>query len=222
MIDHTPDNPHHAVRVHQLLQRAVRNTLPADQYNELVHTAADSLIAAWPEVERDTSLSQALRANTEALAFRAEDALYQADAHFVLFRIGLSLRESGQLAAALHHFQHLANTTQHHLGPDHPDTLAARNNLATLRGEAGDAAGAATALEQLLLDRERVLGPDHPDTLRTRSYLAVLRGLAGDVDGAAAALEEVLSDQERVLGTDHPDTPATRSYLAAFRGEADS
>ncbi|MFC5645609.1 tetratricopeptide repeat protein, partial [Kitasatospora cinereorecta] len=50
------------------------------------------------------------------------------------------------------------------LGPDHPDTLTARSNLAWWRGEAGDAAGAAAAYDQLLPDLERVLGPDHPDT----------------------------------------------------------
>jgi hypothetical protein len=51
------------------------------------------------------------------------------------------------------------------LGPDHPDTLTTRNNLAYWRGEAGDASGAAAATEQLLADSLRVLGPDHPHTL---------------------------------------------------------
>jgi Tetratricopeptide repeat len=65
------------------------------------------------------------------------------------------------------------------LGPDHPDTLTTRNNLAGLRGVAGDAAGAAAAYEELLADRLRVLGPDHPDTLTTRDSLAYLRERAG-------------------------------------------
>jgi hypothetical protein len=51
------------------------------------------------------------------------------------------------------------------LGPDHPDTLITRANLARWRGEAGDPAGAAIAFEALLTDYLRVLGPDHPDTL---------------------------------------------------------
>ncbi|MER5753729.1 tetratricopeptide repeat protein [Streptomyces sp. NPDC002088] len=83
--------------------------------------------------------------------------------------------EAGQAAAALHHFQHLAGTTRHHLGPDHPDTLAARHIVAYWRGKAGDAIGAAAAFEQLLPDRERVLGPDHPDTLATRKALTSSR-----------------------------------------------
>jgi hypothetical protein len=48
------------------------------------------------------------------------------------------------------------------LGPDHPDTLATRHNLAQWQGKAGDEAGAATAFEDLLADCLRVLGPDHP------------------------------------------------------------
>jgi hypothetical protein len=58
------------------------------------------------------------------------------------------------------------------LGPDHPDTLATRHNLAYLRGKAGDSAGAAAAFEAPLADRLRLLGPDHPDTLTTRHNLS--------------------------------------------------
>ncbi|MEU8004405.1 tetratricopeptide repeat protein [Catellatospora sp. NPDC049111] len=62
------------------------------------------------------------------------------------------------------------------LGPDDPDTLVTRGNLAYWRGEAGDAAGAVAAYEQLLDDQLRVLGPDHPNTLATRNNLAGWRG----------------------------------------------
>jgi hypothetical protein len=65
------------------------------------------------------------------------------------------------------------------LGPDHPDTLTTRINLAGMRGQAGDPAAAAAAYEDLLADRLRVLGPDHPDTLTTRNNLAYWRGQMG-------------------------------------------
>ena len=57
-------------------------------------------------------------------------------------------------------------------GPEHPDTLITRDNLACWTGQAGDAAGARDQLAALLPIRERVLGPEHPDTLTARSYLA--------------------------------------------------
>ncbi|MFE6052862.1 tetratricopeptide repeat protein, partial [Kitasatospora sp. NPDC056446] len=220
LIDHTPDTPHQAVRVHQLIQRATRDTLTPDQHDRLARTAADALNAAWPAVERDTSLAQALRANTTALTRTAESVLYWPALHAVLFRIGESLEESGQATTARDYFECMASTARCRLGPDHPDTLATRGWLARCRGEAGDAVGAAAALEELLADRMRVLGPDHPDTLATRAWLAQFRGEAGDAAGAAAALEELLADRTRVLGPDHPRTLTTRAWLAEFRGEA--
>ncbi|RKN40938.1 tetratricopeptide repeat protein [Streptomyces hoynatensis] len=220
LIDHAPATPHIAVRVHQLIQRATRDTLTPTRHDHLARTAADALTDAWPGIERDTGLAGALRANAAALTHAAEDALYRPDAHPVLFRTGRSLGEAGQVTAALTHFHRMAQAIYHHLGPDHPHTLITRSNLARWRGEAGDVAGAAAALEELLADMVRVLGPDHPDTLTTRHNIASWRGEAGDAAGAAAALEELLADVVRVLGSDHPDTLTTRSNLAYWRGEA--
>ncbi|WP_063792548.1 tetratricopeptide repeat protein [Streptomyces atriruber] len=220
LIDHRPDAPHQAVRVHQLIQRATRDTLTPGQRDQYARTAADALIAAWPEIERDTALAQALRANTDALIRHAEDALYRPDVHDVLGRLGQSLGDSGQVNAAVTYFQHLTDTTTLQLGPSHPNTLNTRHNLAYWRGEAGDVAGAVAALTELLPDRVRVLGKDHPRTLNTRHSLAYWRGEAGDVAGAVAALTELLPDRVRLLGKDHPHTLATRHSLAYWRGQA--
>ena len=64
------------------------------------------------------------------------------------------------------------------LGAEHPDTLAARANLAHWTGEAGDAAGARDQFAALLPVRERVLGAEHPDTLTARANLAYWTRLA--------------------------------------------
>ncbi|MGW0764782.1 tetratricopeptide repeat protein, partial [Streptomyces sp. NPDC002676] len=220
LIDHTPATPHQAIRVHQLIQRATRDTLTPDQHDQLARTTADALTTAWPAIERDTELAQALRANATTLTRTAENALYQPTAHTVLYRAGRSLGEAGQVAAARAHFHRLTETTSRRLGSDHPDTLTARHNLARWRGEAGDAAGAAAAFEQVLADRLRVQGEDHPHTLTARSNLALWRGMAGDAAGAAAAFEQLLADRLRVLGEDHPHTLTTRSHLAYWRGMA--
>ncbi|WP_307710737.1 tetratricopeptide repeat protein [Streptomyces sp. V1I6] len=220
LIDHTPDTPDQAVRVHQLIQRATRDTLTPNQHDRLALTAADALRAAWPSVERDTALAQSLRANATALTRTAEDALYRPDVHAVLFRVGRSLGEAGQVTAAIDHFHRLTETAGHRLGPDYPNTLSARDNLAHWRGVAGGAAGAAAAFEELLADRLRVQGPDHPDTLSARDNLAHWRGVAGDAAGAAGMLEELLADQLRVQGPDHPDTLSARDNLAHWRGVA--
>ncbi|MFE1877730.1 tetratricopeptide repeat protein, partial [Streptomyces sp. NPDC059496] len=96
------------------------------------------------------------------------------------------------------------------LGPDHPDTLRARHNLASWQGEAGDPAGAADAYATLLEDGVRVLGPDHPHTVATRSNLAYWQGEAGDQDGAASAYTRPLEGSFLMFG------PATHAMLAAI------
>ena len=69
-------------------------------------------------------------------------------------------------------------------GPEHPDTLSARDTLAFWTGLGGDAAGARDQHAALLPIRERVLGPEHPGTLWTRGNLAWWTGEAGDAAGA--------------------------------------
>jgi hypothetical protein len=91
LITHTPDMPQQPVRMHALLQRVIRDTVPLPALVEVAHTLADALIAAWPLVERDTDLSAGLRANTAALRAAAGDALWQSDGYMVLFRVGRSL-----------------------------------------------------------------------------------------------------------------------------------
>ena len=100
------------------------------------------------------------------------------------------------------------------LGPDHFDTLTARNNLAGAYEDVGRFGEAIELYEQVLADQERVLGPDHPDTLTTRNNLAFAYHSAGRFDEAIELFEQVLAEQERVLGPDHPDTLATRNNLA--------
>ena len=219
LIDHTPGTPHQAVRVHQLIQRAVRDPLTLQHTSQLARVAADALSAAWPRSESDTALAQALRANTESLTRHAQDALWQPGAHPVLFRAGISVGESGQATAAIAYFRDLADAAHRRIGADHRDTLESRAHLARWRGEAGDAAGAAAAFAEVLADRLRVLGSDHPDTLATRSNLARWRGEAGDAAGAVLANTELLADRLRVLGPDHPRTLSTRHNLARWRGE---
>ena len=60
------------------------------------------------------------------------------------------------------------------VGPDHPDTLTTRHNIATWTGQAGDPEKALRLSTELLPDQERALGPDHPHTLTTQEWIATL------------------------------------------------
>ena len=104
------------------------------------------------------------------------------------------------------------------LGPDHPDTLTSRNDLAGAYESAGRLTEAITLYEQVLPDRIRVLGEDHPDTLTSRNNLAYAYESAGRLTEAITLYEQVLPDRTRVLGEDHPDTLTSRHNLAyAYR-----
>jgi hypothetical protein len=69
-------------------------------------------------------------------------------------------------------------------GPEHPDTITARGNLAFWTGMAGDAAGARDQYAALLPVVERILGPMDSLVLAVRASLAQWSGEAGDAAGA--------------------------------------
>jgi hypothetical protein len=215
----TNDATYPLVLVHAMVQRATRDSASADLTAHAARAAADGLVQAWPDVEREPQLGQALRANADALRQWAEVHLWNSGAHAVLFRRGRSAGEAGLVALAAGFFERLVIDSMQRLGADHHHTLAARGGLALWRGQAGNTSAAIAELEALLADDLRVLGRDHPDTLVTRANLASLRRAAGDAIGAVAALETLLADRLRVLGADHPDTLSTRANLATWQGQ---
>ncbi|QHA09336.1 tetratricopeptide repeat protein [Streptomyces broussonetiae] len=228
LIEHSPNVPHRAVQVHQLIQRAARDAMPAADRDVAGIAAATALIAAWPETERDTALAQALRANTEALTRHAEDSLYQLGdfddeldgVHPVLFRTGESLGEAGQIDAAIKHMQHVLDTAGAHLGRDHADTLHAAHDLAHWLGESGDFAGAASAYKRLLKQETRALGCKHTTTLDTGVSLAYWLMKSGDAVGAASTYKRLLKPMTQARGPDHPHVLNLRHNLAWCQGEA--
>ena len=106
------------------------------------------------------------------------------------------------------------------LGPEHPDTLTARANLASWTGQAGDPAAARDQYAELLPVFERVLGPDHPHTLAARS-LANWTGEAGDPAAARDLLAELLPVERAgswVRSTQKPWPPAPTSPTGPSSG----
>jgi transcriptional regulator with XRE-family HTH domain len=218
LVTHDPGGGALAVRTHALVQRATLESLGPDRVAEVVRVAADALLQIWPPMETDPGYSRVLRQNTATLAGRAPDVLWHPDGHEVLARTGQSLGELLMVEDTIAYWRDTAATALRLLGADHPQTLAARHNLADWQGVAGDPAEAAEALRLLLVDSTRVLGAGHPDTLAARHDLADWRGVAGDPAEAVQALEELLADAEPVLDARDPDTLAARHNLAYWRG----
>jgi hypothetical protein len=210
------------VRVHALVQRAVRESMEQQSLHTAARAAADALAAVWPRVEQQMGVGQLLRANADALRESTGHALCAPDLgiHPVLFRVGDSLGKAGLSASAAGYFDQLCAMAAERIGPDHPDTLNARREKARWQGEAGDNHGAVNALNALLADVLRVLGPDHPDTLATRNEIAWCLGQAGDLTAAMSELNTLVPDLVRVLGEDHYDSLLARHDLAATWGMA--
>ena len=209
------------VRVHALVQRAVRDGLDPDTVPLVARAAADLLLAAWPDEDYrpdNALLAASLRANATNLTGLAPDALWAPGPHGLLWRAGRSLKDAGQPHAATDYHAALLEQAENRLGPDHPGTLTARGNLAYIYKAAGRLTHALPLFEATLAASERVLGPDHPNTLTSRNNLAGAYEAAGRLSDALPLLEATLTDRERVLGPDHPATLISRNHLAyAYR-----
>ena len=80
----------------------------------------------------------------------------------------------GHSAAAETEYRQVLDTTLRVLGPDHPDTLATRHEIARMMAAQGHPADAETEFRQVLDTKRRVLGPDHPSTVITADVLKQL------------------------------------------------
>nr|WSX48319.1 tetratricopeptide repeat protein [Streptomyces sp. NBC_00974] len=129
----------------------------------------------------------------------------------------IAIGDSGEPRRAAADLAGIARRRTDRLGPRHPETLAARHQLAFFVGESGDHRAAAARFAELLADTGDVLGPDHPDTLAARHQLAYFTGEGGDPRAAARQLEALLADRLRIHGPGHPQVLATRRSLIWFR-----
>ncbi|MET8807207.1 tetratricopeptide repeat protein [Streptomyces sp. NPDC004546] len=209
------------VRVHAVTARAIRETILPEALPAMARTAADAILSLWPELDHiDRDLSAALRANAMLLDQHTSPCLWKPTTHGCVSWVSRSLTAAGLYEQAVEYDQRMLQQSHETHGPDHPDTLSARSNLAVSYRDAGRTQEALELSERVLADRERLLGPDHPDTLSARNNLAVSYSDAGRTQEALELSERVLADRERLLGPDHPDTLTARNNLAASYSDA--
>ncbi|WP_393099837.1 FxSxx-COOH system tetratricopeptide repeat protein [Streptomyces sp. LN325] len=214
----TYDSPNapRTVRIHALTARAVREANSDREQAAAINAAAGALLQAWPDVDHaHPYLASVLRANTDALATHAGERVWHLVDNSVLYRSGMSLLDAGLNAAATSYWISLASDSERILGPDHPDTLSARANLATSYVKAGRFNDAIALEERVVADFERIRFPGHPDTLTARNNLAISYAQAGRINDAITLGEQVVAGFERTLGRDHPDTVSARGNLAS-------
>ena len=200
--------------VHRLVQAVTAEQMPAELAMQWQQAAAALIEAAIPD---DPALPGTWEA-CAALLPHAQVAL--ADDSAGMARIVKYVGSRGSYATARDLQQRVLDARGRVLGPEHPDTLAARGDLALWTGEAGDQAAARDQYAGLLPVLEQILGPEHPRTLDARHELAGWTGQAGDPAAARDQFAALLPMRERVLGPEHPDTLTTRHELAGWTGEA--
>ncbi|MBE3002154.1 tetratricopeptide repeat protein [Nocardiopsis sp. HNM0947] len=118
---------------------------------------------------------------------------------------------AGMRAAALE--RTLRSLVERH-GTEHPDTITARNNLATKYAQMGRRQAAVQQFELALDEAVAVYGEEHPRTEIIRENLAWALEDAGRPADAAQHWEGLLREREGQFGSADEDTVEARTRLA--------
>ena len=208
--------------VHRLVQAVTRTADPDDPHRtparlDRARDTATALLDAAVPGSRDNPATWAawrrLIPHIDALGESTAPDIDTATTAHLLNQAGTFLHDQGAVDRAIIYFARAYSDRQRVLGPDHPDTLGSRNNLAYAYRAAGDLGRAIPLYEATLTDRQRVLGPDHPNTLGSRNNLASAYQAAGDLGRAIPLYEATLTDCRRVLGDGHPLTMTVNENL---------
>ena len=200
--------------VHRLVQAVTADQMPVELAAAWRQATASLIESALPGDTRQPEtwpVYAALLAHAQAALAPGSDGMQ---------RVASYLGWIGNYTAARDLSRQVLKAQEQVSGPEHPDTLIVRGNLAYWAGMAGDAAGARDQFAALLPVRERVSGPEHFETLIARGNLARWTGEAGDAAGARDQFAALLPVRERVSGPEHFETLIARGNLAYWTGEA--
>src|SRR5204862_388937 len=101
------------------------------------------------------------------------------------------------------------------LGPDHPDVLTSKGNLAGLYWSQDRLDKSVPLFEEVLEAQEAKLGRPHPDTLHTVGNLGLNYLSAGRLTEAIALLEEAYRASKQQPGLDFAGPPLLVAYTKA-------
>jgi Domain of unknown function (DUF4062)/Tetratricopeptide repeat len=200
------------VSVHRLVQAVTLDQLPDGEAATWRQAARLLIAAALPDDSADPGNWPAYA----VLLPHAEATLHPEDTG--MRRIADFFSRTGNYADGRAHCRKILSAREQLLGPEHPATLDARDELAYLTAVAGDPARAVEQFTALARDRERVQGPEHPQTLLTRYALARWTREAGDNEAARQQHGALLPLLERILGPEHRYTLHARTNLAGWLG----
>ncbi|MFF3128336.1 tetratricopeptide repeat protein [Streptomyces sp. NPDC057908] len=218
LIDHDRDTAHREVRIHELIQRAVRDELSVVTSQVAAAAAGAALLTSWPDTAHATALGMVLRSNAAAFVAHAHAIDDMGFAVFkVILRTASSFGQAGHLSTAIDCFQRLAESAR---PKDHELALNTWYQLAHYRGEAGEVAEAIAILQETLPRMRRVLGPEHRGVLAAGHELARWQAQADNHADALEVSKEILAAAVDAHGPDSPDTITLQLNLALRQGDA--
>ena len=181
-----------------------------------VHDAIEALELAGWSAQEQIQYPRALEhfRAVAALTSRERDPLEWAR---VQFAIAYALHGLGRGREVEPILREVVALRERVLGPEHPDTLTSRNNLALALRAEGKYAEAEKEDRALIAIEERVLGPKHLHIYRSQWALAAVLQSQSKYSDAEEIYKRVIPFFERMLGPEHPDTLATRSNLAGVQ-----
>ena len=101
------------------------------------------------------------------------------------------------------------------LGAEHPETITAMANIASINRALGKYIEAEKLEIQVLDARNRMLGVEHLDTIMAMAHLADTYSYLGKYTEVEKMEMQVLDARNRILGVAHPDTINAMANLAA-------
>ena len=215
-----------AVIVHRLVAWVIRDELARRERLTTVCRAAAAVLEARAAEVAGSQDRRAIRDLPEqvtalvAAAGEADEPLTRVLLRLRLHALDRLVDLADSMPQAIVLGEPLIADLERMLGPDHPDTMNARNSLAAAYHAAGRTAEAIPLVQQILADRERLLGADHPSTLASRNNLASAYRATGRPAEAIPLFEQNVAACERLLGADHPRTLASRHHLDLARQES--
>jgi tetratricopeptide (TPR) repeat protein len=218
------------VSVHRLAARVIRAGLarqgrlgPACRVAASAVEGSVAALAKHPDHAAVMEMLDQVAALAESAGTAADDPGEQLPAMLTRLR-SLALNHLVELGDTMPHAiaigEPLIADLDRLLGPDDPDAVRARNDLARAYRETGRVADAIPLVEQVLAARERLLGGSDPRTLASRNNLASAYRATGRAADAIGLFEENLAACERLFGADHPRTLASRHSLDLARQES--
>jgi tetratricopeptide (TPR) repeat protein len=131
-----------------------------------------------------------------------------------LNHVGVTLGHWGHYGLADDVFATLLESSAKLLGDEHPDTLAATENLGIIRRYRGDLEGAKELHEFVLERTQRIFGEESTECFAPMHNLAIVFSNMGNHHGAKELQERLVEAKRRILGDEHPSTLLSLGTLA--------